>query len=312
MASVFDDILTTIFGGAETSAQDFQRAANLEARRAIDVSTGQARADVLELFPQADVSRNLGFQAALDVLGQTIPSQLQAFQQGNVAAQQNLLAGLPQARAAILGGQFDPSGFQATELAFDPSFAQQTLPTFPTGAAPRTAAQQQTQGTQALTQLLSGAGGIDGAIDGQPSFLEGREARMARTGEGDISGLLSGISEFLETPEGRIAASIIPGGGIAMLVNEIFGGAGSTSAGQIGTSSEPGIDPRTRSARIQAESRARAGVRGTSQRAAFERDVTSRARSAAERTREAVSSLRDPSTGRVRSARETGSAFARN
>ncbi|MCK5445207.1 MAG: hypothetical protein KAI73_06250, partial [Rhodospirillaceae bacterium] len=71
MASVFDDILSTIFGGADTSAQEFQRAANLEARRAIDVSTEQARADALSLFPQADVSRNLGFQAALDVLGQT-------------------------------------------------------------------------------------------------------------------------------------------------------------------------------------------------------------------------------------------------
>ncbi|MCK5445938.1 MAG: hypothetical protein KAI73_09960, partial [Rhodospirillaceae bacterium] len=239
----------------------------------------------------------------LDVLGQTIPSQLQAFQQGNVAAQQNLLSGLPQARAAILGGQFDPTGLQATELAFDPSFAQQTLPTFPTGAAPRTAAQQQAQGTQALTQLLGGAGAIDGGGGDRDPFVS------STTGTGDF---LADLQSFLSTGPGKVAGLALPGAGIAMLVNELFGGAGSTTAGQIGTSSEPGIDPRTRSARIQAESRARAGVRGSSQREAFERSVSQGARERAQTTREAIDRLRDPSTGRVRSARETGSAFARN
>lgn len=156
--SIFSDISDFLFGGVDTSAQELQRQANLEAQRAINVSTQQARADVLGLFPEASQARNLGFQAALDVLGQSIPAQLQAFQQGNVGAQQNILAGLPQFRSAILGGQFDPSAFQPTTLGFDAGFAQQTLPTFTEQAAPRTAVQQQQQRQQALSQLLAGAG----------------------------------------------------------------------------------------------------------------------------------------------------------
>ena len=260
MASVFDDILGTLFGGADTSAQDFQRAANEEARRAVNVSTAQARADVLGLFPESDINRNLGFQGALDVLGQTIPQQLGVFQAGNVGAQEALLAGLPQFRSAILGGQFDPSGLQATELAFDPSFAQQTLPEFSTSAAPRTQQQQQAQATQALSQLLAGAGGGLSGDGGQPGFLEGAEARRARSGtfdasalEGDLSGFLSGVSGFLESPQGKLAAAAVPGGGLALLVNEIFGGAGSESAALIGTSAEPGISDAARANRLRAE-----------------------------------------------------------
>lgn len=159
--SIFSDISDFLFGGVDTSAQELQRQANLEARQAIDVSTQQARGDVLGLFPEASQARNLGFQAALDVLGQSIPQQLQAFQQGNVGAQQNILAGLPQFRSAILGGQFDPSAFQTTTLGFDPGFAQQTLPAFPERAAPRTAGQQQQQAQQALSQLLAGGGNFN-------------------------------------------------------------------------------------------------------------------------------------------------------
>lgn len=313
MASVFDDILGTLFGGADTSAQDFQRAANEEARRAVNVSTAQARADVLGLFPESDINRNLGFQAALDVLGQTIPQQLGTFQAGNVGAQEALLAGLPQFRSAILGGQFDPSGLQATELAFDPSFAQQTLPEFSVSAAPRTGQQQQAQATQALSQLLAGGGGLGGlgGDGGQPGFLEGAAARRARfgTGSGDF---LADVSAFLETGPGKIAGKVvgsaIPPVGLALLVNEIFGGPGSESAALIGTSAEPGISAAAKANRVRAEQAAAArrslpsaGRVGTAQRQAFEREVTSRTGRAAARTREtfgARGSARDPVTGR--------------
>lgn len=185
MASIFSEISDFLFGGADTSAQDLQRQQNLEAQRAIDVSTKQARADVLGLFPEASQARNLSFQAALDVLGQSIPQQLQAFQQGNVGAQRNILAGLPQFRSAILGGQFDPSAFQPTTLGFDAGFAQQTLPTFPERAAPRTAVQQQQQAQQALSQLLAGAGNFSGTgpVGGLGEALDG----VAPTASGSLS-----------------------------------------------------------------------------------------------------------------------------
>lgn len=186
--SIFSDISDFLFGGTDTSAQELQRQANLEAQRAINTSTAQARGDVLGLFPEASQARNLGFQAALDVLGQSIPAQLQAFQQGNVGAQQNILAGLPQFRSAILGGQFDPSAFQPTTLGFDAGFAQQTLPTFTEQAAPRTAVQQQQQRQQALSQLLAGAGNFSG-VPSVPQQV-GAEGLGGTTGVGP-SGTLS-------------------------------------------------------------------------------------------------------------------------
>ena len=63
----------------------------------------QGRQDVLAAFPKAQEARRQGFQGALDVFGQSIPQQLQAFQGGNVGAQQALLGGLPQQQNAILG-----------------------------------------------------------------------------------------------------------------------------------------------------------------------------------------------------------------
>lgn len=96
----------------------------------------QARLDLTGILPLAQESAQLGSQAALDVFGQAVPQQLQAFQQGNVAAQQALLGGLPQIQAAILGQPTDLSALQAQQLQIDPSFVQQQLPEFQTGIAP--------------------------------------------------------------------------------------------------------------------------------------------------------------------------------
>ena len=60
------------------------------------------------------------------------------------------------------------------------------------------------------------------------------------------------------------------------------------------------------------QARATAGTRDSKERASFEHGVTARAKESSQRTRESIRGMRDPSTGRVRSARETGSASARN
>ena len=213
--SIFSDISDFLFGGTDTSAQELQRQANLEAQRAIDVGTKQARADVLGLFPEASQARNLGFQAALDVLGQSIPAQLQAFQQGNVGAQQNILAGLPQFRSAILGGQFDPTAFQPTTLGFDAGFAQQTLPTFTERAAPRTAVQQQQQAQQALSQLLAGAGNFSG-VQSVPQQV-GAEGLGGTTGVGPSgpSGTLSAQDLATMATFGKTLGLLGPVGSLA-------------------------------------------------------------------------------------------------
>jgi len=99
---------------AEKSVESAERQRD-ESQAFIEKSIKQARGDLFKLFPSAQESAATGLQAGLDVFGQTVPQQLQAFQGGNVAAQQQLIQGLQPQRAAILGQEvnFDP---QATQL----------------------------------------------------------------------------------------------------------------------------------------------------------------------------------------------------
>ena len=89
-----------------------------------------AKESLFQLFPAAQTSRELGFQRALDIQGAVIPQQLGAIQQGNVGAQEALLAGLPQIRNAILGRPVHMSQLQPQTIDIDTSFAQQQLPQF--------------------------------------------------------------------------------------------------------------------------------------------------------------------------------------
>jgi len=91
----------------------------------------EARADINRLFPQAQQAGQQGFQGAMDVFNQSINPQMQAFQGGNVAAQNQILAGLPQMQNAILGNPIDYSQLQAYEAPQqDLSFMNQQLPYF--------------------------------------------------------------------------------------------------------------------------------------------------------------------------------------
>lgn len=123
-------VVKKLFGGTDTSAQQGTIEQNEATRRFIEQQGRLARSDVLSLFPGADINRNLGFQGALDVFGQTIPQQFGALQQGNVGAQEAILAGLPQFQNAILGLPTDLSGLQPQTINIDTGFAQQQLPGF--------------------------------------------------------------------------------------------------------------------------------------------------------------------------------------
>ena len=93
----------------------------------------QARGDAIPLYNSAQDNAMQGYQSALDVFGQTVPQQMQAFQGGNVNAQNTLLAGLPQQNAAILGQQYNPNALQTQSVALpDQSMFQQQLPDFTT------------------------------------------------------------------------------------------------------------------------------------------------------------------------------------
>ena len=96
-------IVDTLFGGTDKSSLKSQKAANLVSQQFTRDQLAQARGDTTALFPGADINRNLGFQGAFDVLGQTVPQQFSTIQQGNVGAQQALIGGLPQIQNALLG-----------------------------------------------------------------------------------------------------------------------------------------------------------------------------------------------------------------
>ncbi len=95
--------------------------ASAEAQKAasqafIEKQMNQARGDLFKLYPSIQDSNQKGLQAGLDIYRQTVPYQLQAFQQGNVGAQNQILRGLPQAQNAILGRPIDMSGLQAMAI----------------------------------------------------------------------------------------------------------------------------------------------------------------------------------------------------
>ena len=90
-----------------------QRAQSLEF---IQKQLAQSRSDLFQLFPQAQQSRQQGQQAGLNVFSQAFPAAMGAFQDGNVMAQQQLLAGLPQMNNALLGKEVDLSGLQAQRV----------------------------------------------------------------------------------------------------------------------------------------------------------------------------------------------------
>lgn len=149
-------IKDTFFGGAEKKAAKAQQkgieAGIAETRRASE----QARGDLFNLFPAAQQNANLGFQRALDVFGQSLPAQTQAFQQGNVGAQQQLINALPQYQNALFGAPVDYSQFQPTQIQSpDLSFFQQQLPQF-TDSEAALKRQQQNTGVNPLvnTRLI--------------------------------------------------------------------------------------------------------------------------------------------------------------
>lgn len=76
----------------------------------------QARGDLFKLFPSAQDSQQKGLQAQLGVIKQGFPMQVNAFREGNIMAQQQLINALPQIQNAILGRPMNLGGLQAQRV----------------------------------------------------------------------------------------------------------------------------------------------------------------------------------------------------
>jgi hypothetical protein len=130
MANLFEEVFGSLFGSTDESAQQAQIDANLAATALIQKRAKEAREDVLALGELTQAGQRAGFQSVLDILGQAAPQQFGAFQQGNVGAQQALLAGLPQIQNALLGQPVNLAALQPQTIGFSTDFAQQQLPAF--------------------------------------------------------------------------------------------------------------------------------------------------------------------------------------
>lgn len=119
---------SSFFGGRDTTQMDAQLESNQITQDFIERITRQAKQEALALFgPGVDASRG-GFQSALDIQAQTIPQQFQAFQQGNIDAQNLQAGGMRGFRDAIMGNPIDMDSWQPNRIPIDTSFSQQQLP----------------------------------------------------------------------------------------------------------------------------------------------------------------------------------------
>lgn len=258
MASFFDDVFDLVFGGTDVSAQEAQQRANELARQSITSGTERAEATARQLFPAGQQARTQGLQAALDVLGQSIPGQVGALQQGFGGAQGTILAGLPQIQAAILGQPIDLSTIQPTTINAPTGFAQQTVPFDLSqanispflGGVPKgfglqpggdQAIHSQPFNRQASFANLLGGGGFPG------SFAEFSAQPGAPSGTG-LPGLpdldfesIATIASFFPGPLGAIAKAGLAG----KAAMDFFGGdRGDTGAGEFGDfSGVEGVEP---------------------------------------------------------------------
>lgn len=100
----------------QKKGREMQERQRAESLKYIQEQVAKTQGQLFQLFPQAQQSRQQAMLAGTDLFKQAFPAQMEAFQGGNMMAQQALLAGLPQANNAILGRPMDLSGLQAQRV----------------------------------------------------------------------------------------------------------------------------------------------------------------------------------------------------
>lgn len=137
-----------IAGGASLAGSALDRRAQGKAvNQANEAAAGRTQAGLGALQPAYQAAQGLrqqglgigsqmrqqGMGQGLGMIGQLYGPTAGMMQQGNLAAQRAVLAGLPMQRNAILGRPIDYSSLQPTQISYDPSllagiFGQAQLP----------------------------------------------------------------------------------------------------------------------------------------------------------------------------------------
>lgn len=125
---------TAVVGGAMSAkgaqdAADAGAAGQENAAAIIREAAKEAKKTIFDMAPIAEQNYQMGTQAGLNVLGQSIAPQSQLARGGNIAAQQQLIAGLGQQQNALLGRPVDMSQLQTYQGGAIPDINYQ-LPEF--------------------------------------------------------------------------------------------------------------------------------------------------------------------------------------
>ncbi len=195
MSSAVKSVTDTVFGHEDDSSQKAQIRQNQQAKDLIERNSIQARADALDLFPTSDINRNRGLQAAFNVIGSTIPQQFDTIRQGNVGAQQALLAGLPQIQNAIMGNKVDLSGLMPESISVDTSFAQQQVPNFRLPVATR---ESETATRESDAQRMAQAAQQQAVKDAKLGAIVNNDDLFRAAISGDIAGLSNSDRDLWE------------------------------------------------------------------------------------------------------------------
>lgn len=133
MTWIFNAVVTTAgaylsYKGAQASG-DAKLKGQEAAMAAINEATAKAEDQIFKLVSVGEQNLLTGTQGALNVLGQSVGPTMDLSRGGNIAAQETLLAGMPQVEAALRGQPVDYSQFQVYEGAEVPEIDYQ-LPEF--------------------------------------------------------------------------------------------------------------------------------------------------------------------------------------
>ena len=117
---------------AANNAADAQRGQNEASQRFVEGQSDKSRKDALLLSGLSQRNAISGAGGMHQALSGSAPAAFDAMQQGNMNAQNTILAGTPQLRNALMGRQVDTSGMRAKGVTPDFSFLQQPMPEFTT------------------------------------------------------------------------------------------------------------------------------------------------------------------------------------
>jgi hypothetical protein len=196
--SIFSELGDAFFGGAEKKAAKEEQKALADAALALGGGTATARGEAKALYGGAIDQTQQGFQKALDLWNQIGLRGSRTMQEANTAGQRQMLSGLKEAHANLLGVPMNYSELQANPPYRDFQF----WPQMPPAMDPRTDLVDPVTGLDFdLANLPFEANNIMGMLaEGRLTTEQAHNMLSTGQGYGSFDGLPKSIVERLLAP----------------------------------------------------------------------------------------------------------------